>query len=607
MDKTNLHEIKKGEVGTGILIEHDGYISMDEGDNKALFESYRKINEATGEREWHCPNPFIVSAVFQKFGIENANGRIYPEMVLKREVEKYQTKIKERRAYGECYRPEALILTENGWKRLDEIKEGENILTLNTETNEIEVKPIKKVVKYEYNGKMIRLNGRSISDLVTPNHGFPLYDRNNKFKKFVTAKEIKESTNLSHLYIPKTGKWIGRNDECMVIPKIDERELGRNIRKDLKEKYLQDLVIPMDIFAKFMGIYLSEGSHSKPTSKSNKINIHQKKEEVCIEIEKMLEEWGIGFTVNVSKTGGKTYVISDMRLCKYVDQFGLCYDKYIPFELKQQSSSILRTFYDWFVLGDGRIRGDKRRKGINFSDDVFTTSKRLALDLNEIQLKIGYSGNFTSHKNGDREIDGRLIEEKNTHELYFTYRSLTKGVYVDKRFLTTTEEDYNGDVMCVEVENHVWYVMDNGKCHWTKNCNHPSESVIDLGRICMNIIELHWEGHTLVGKMEIETSEGFRRHGIISCLGDMVANHLLSGLKVGVSSRGLGTVTSKMGTLYVSDDYEIICWDVVSEPSTPNAWITPEDDIPVQYMEAKEEKKPVLFEKLDKFGDWLNG
>ena len=608
MDRSNLLEIKKGETGTGLLIEHDGYISIDCGNNKQLFESYRKMNEGVGD-EFHCPYPFIVNAVFQKYDIENANGRIYPEHILKREVEKYQTMIKERRAIGECYRPEAMILTEYGWKHLYEIKEGENVLTLNTSTNEIEIQPVKNIVKYHKDGKMINIKGRCIDDVVTPDHGFPLFNRDNKFKKFVTAKELLETDVNAHYYIPKTGTWIGRNDEFMVVPKMEEHELGKNIRHDLKEKYLQDLVIPMDIFAKFMGIYLSEGSHSKKTNKSNKVNIHQKKEDICIEIQKMLEDWGIGFTVNTSKSGSKTFVISDMRLCKYVSQFGLCYNKFVPFELKQQSKEILKIFYDWFVMGDGRIRGDKRRKNSNFSDDVFSTSKQLALDLNEIQLKIGYSGNLLEEKrDNDRLIEGRLIKGENSHPMYFTYRSLTKGIYADKRFLQVKEVDYNGDVMCVEVDNHVWYVMDNGKCHWTKNCNHPAESVIDLSRVAINIIELHWEGHTLAGQLEVLVSEAFRRNGIICCQGDQVAHLLLNGIKIGVSSRGLGTVTQKMGVLYVGEDYEIICWDVVSDPSTPGAFISQNVNNLQQYIESdtSSKNKPQLFEKLDKFNDWLN-
>lgn len=609
MEKYKLVEIKKDETGTGLLIEHDaGFISPEIGDNKKLFE---EINSGKISDDFYCPYPFIVSAVFQKFGIENANGRIYPEDILKREVQKYMVKIAEKRAIGECYRPEALILTEKGWKHLYDVSEGENVLTLNTSTNEIEIQPIKLITKYNYNGKLINIKGRQINDIVTPDHGYPLYDRNNKFKKFVTAKEISKSETLSHFYIPKTGNWVGKNDEYFTIPAMKETELGRNIRKDLKEKYLSDLIIPMNIFAKFMGIYLSEGSHSKKESKSNKINIHQKKEETCEEIQKMLEEWGINFTVNINKISGcKTFVISDMRLCKYIQKFGLCYDKFVPLELKSQNKDILKTFYDWFVMGDGRTRGDKRRKGINLSDDVFSTSKQLALDLNEIQLKIGYSGTFSSEKrDNDRKIEeNRIIKGENSHEMYFTYRSLVKGIYVDKRFLSTEEIDYNGDVMCVEVDNHVWYVMDNNRCHWTKNCNHPSESVIDLSRVAINIIELHWEGHTLVGKLEILTSPGFRKHGIISCQGDQIANLILQGIKVGVSSRGLGTVENKMGILYVSDDYECLCWDVVSDPSTPNAWITPENDIPQQYIEGKETSKPTIIEKkLSNFENWLNG
>lgn len=137
--------------------------------------------------------------------------------------------------------------------------------------------------------------------------------------------------------------------------------------------------------------------------------------------------------------------------------------------------------------------------------------------------------------------------------------------------------------------------------------NHPSESVIDLSRVAMNIIELHWEGRTLVGKLELLTSPGFRKYGIISNQADQAANLLLSGIKIGVSSRGLGTVTNKMGVLYVSDDYEIVCWDIVSDPSTPQAWITPEDNIPQQYIESKDNSdKSKLFEDLDKFADWLN-
>ena len=124
--------------------------------------------------------------------------------------------------------------------------------------------------------------------------------------------------------------------------------------------------------------------------------------------------------------------------------------------------------------------------------------------------------------------------------------------------------------------------------------------MIDLSRVAINVVEMHWEGNTLVGKIEIITSPGFRKYGIISCEGDQTANLLLNGLKIGVSSRGLGSVETKMGKLIVQDDFEIICWDVVSDPSTPNAFIKREEDNMGMWIEEKETKKDTLLEKLNK-------
>lgn len=142
--------------------------------------------------------------------------------------------------------------------------------------------------------------------------------------------------------------------------------------------------------------------------------------------------------------------------------------------------------------------------------------------------------------------------------------------------------------------------------------NHPTESAIDGERICMNIIEQHWVGHTLVGKLELPITEGFRRYGICSNLADTVAQWIVSGLKIGVSSRGLGSVTQQLGKLVVGDDYEIVCWDVVTQPSTPNAWIETEDEALQPYLESVEKSdKSVVNEnkkddKFSKFENWLN-
>ena len=140
--------------------------------------------------------------------------------------------------------------------------------------------------------------------------------------------------------------------------------------------------------------------------------------------------------------------------------------------------------------------------------------------------------------------------------------------------------------------------------------NHPEESAIDGERICMNIIELHWVGRTLVGKMELPITEGFRRYGICSNLADTVAQWIISGLKIGVSSRALGSVTQQLGKLIVGDDLELVCWDMVCQPSTPNAWVETDEENLRPYLESTEATKPIIESKINdkysKIEKWLN-
>lgn len=140
--------------------------------------------------------------------------------------------------------------------------------------------------------------------------------------------------------------------------------------------------------------------------------------------------------------------------------------------------------------------------------------------------------------------------------------------------------------------------------------NHPSDSTINLSRVSHNIVELHWENATLVGKLELNTSEGFRRNGIVTTCGDEMANLLLNGYKIGVSSRGVGSVEQKFGQYIVGDDFELICWDIVSDPSTNNAYISmngPEGLRPwVESVSKNTDKNTIINEKINKIKNILN-
>jgi len=138
--------------------------------------------------------------------------------------------------------------------------------------------------------------------------------------------------------------------------------------------------------------------------------------------------------------------------------------------------------------------------------------------------------------------------------------------------------------------------------------NHPSDSTIDLGRISHNIIECHWEGKTLVGKLELNISEGFRRFGICSTCGDQAAQLLLSGFKIGISSRAVGSVEQKLGVTVVGDDLELIGFDIVSSPSTPGAYLSMNGPEPLQqYVESNNANpnKQSINEKINKINKIL--
>ena len=128
--------------------------------------------------------------------------------------------------------------------------------------------------------------------------------------------------------------------------------------------------------------------------------------------------------------------------------------------------------------------------------------------------------------------------------------------------------------------------------------NHPESSLIDLDRVSHMITEVWWEGNTLMGKLKLLTSPGFHERGVISCKGDMAANYLRQGVTLGISSRGVGSLAKKGEQNEVQDDFELICFDLVSSPSTPGAYLflNPEDKS--KYEENIEEENKLKRDRV---------
>ena len=137
--------------------------------------------------------------------------------------------------------------------------------------------------------------------------------------------------------------------------------------------------------------------------------------------------------------------------------------------------------------------------------------------------------------------------------------------------------------------------------------DHPASSTLSGHDVSHNILDLRWEGHTLVGEMKLHLSPGYKQYGICSTSGDLAANMILDGILIGVSSRGVGSVEQKFGTTVVSDDYELLCWDIVMEPSTNSAYIKMNAKELEPFIESNtlNQKNEMLSEKIDKINKIL--
>jgi hypothetical protein len=121
--------------------------------------------------------------------------------------------------------------------------------------------------------------------------------------------------------------------------------------------------------------------------------------------------------------------------------------------------------------------------------------------------------------------------------------------------------------------------------------NHPSSSLIDLDRVSHSILETGWDGKMLLGKIKLFTSPGWKKMGIVSTKGDQAAMLIMNGATLGISSRGVGSLKNVKGQNIVQEDFELVCFDLVSSPSTPGAYVFSDPSEREQYQESVDEPK----------------
>ena len=143
---------------------------------------------------------------------------------------------------------------------------------------------------------------------------------------------------------------------------------------------------------------------------------------------------------------------------------------------------------------------------------------------------------------------------------------------------------YPEETLIREVENYKKLVRENRA---VGELDHPDTSVVELKNVSHKVTDLWMDGNKVMGKIQVlNTPAGNILRGLVDCE-----------VAIGISSRGLGSVREDQGRTIVEDDFQLICFDVVSEPSTPGAYMV---------AEGVERSLNTVFTKADRVNRILN-
>jgi len=135
-----------------------------------------------------------------------------------------------------------------------------------------------------------------------------------------------------------------------------------------------------------------------------------------------------------------------------------------------------------------------------------------------------------------------------------------KGILQKADTLNQNGRIYPHEILEREVRNYQKFIKENRALG---ECDHPDTSVVELKNASHIVREAHMEGKTCYGVVELLDTPS----------GKILQSLVETGVTLGISSRGVGSTRREGDYDVVQDDFQLICWDFVSEPSTPNAFM----------------------------------
>ena len=200
----------------------------------------------------------------------------------------------------------------------------------------------------------------------------------------------------------------------------------------------------------------------------------------------------------------------------------------------------------------------------------------------------------------------KLITEYTQNQLSYSIteaKNGTKQTFLEGVFMQAENKNKNGriytrEVLTRAVDKFVNEQVITGRA--VGELNHPDGPSINLDKVSHRITELKWDGNNVMGKALI----------LDTPMGQIVKGLVEGGVQLGVSSRGMGSLSMKDGVNYVGEDFLLNTIDIVQDPSAPNAFVNGimegvsyEEDRPGHFIRTIEEGETEVKEPKDIFSE----
>ena len=136
-----------------------------------------------------------------------------------------------------------------------------------------------------------------------------------------------------------------------------------------------------------------------------------------------------------------------------------------------------------------------------------------------------------------------------------------EGVFMQSEAKNRNGRVYTKPIMEKAVDKYVTEQVSKNRA--VGELNHPEGPTVNLDKVSHKITELSWKGNDVVGKAQI----------LDTPMGNIVKGLLEGGVQLGVSTRGMGSLEERNGTMYVKDDFVLNTVDIVQDPSAPTAFV----------------------------------